>query len=97
MIFRDSQGRPSPKIAATRGASDRTAILATAIPFVVPFGPSDEGANFWVIGDISREARDITVTSIEPQGGATTRISGTIYDERIWEGTLPYLTGNVPW
>jgi hypothetical protein len=88
LLMRDPFGAVH-QVAATRGADDRTAVLA-ALPFTpVALGQSEE-ATLVAIGDSVTMATDWIVTSMEPRGEYQVDVTAVAYDERVYDDAMPH-------
>jgi hypothetical protein len=98
MLFRDEYSGASGLVQVTEGSAPHQAVLASS-----PWGPgqdwrtepTQERTHFsW--GDGLRVIKDFTLTAISPKGGAVVAITGVVYDETVYDGTLDFLDDPVP-
>jgi hypothetical protein len=90
VMFRSETGGASPilDIAPGQGATD--IVVAGDPGFALFAGPGQEPTHYSV-GLADTVVKAFTVTDMQHQGGVATQITGTIYDEAIYAGTLPWL------
>lgn len=98
MLFRDEYAGASGVVVATQGSAANIAILSGS-----PWGPgqdwrtgpTQERTHFaW--GDGTRVIKDFTLATLAPKGGAVVAVTGVVYDESVYAGTLPFLASPVP-
>lgn len=98
MMFRDQYSGASAIVQAFPGSSTAQAVLSGS-----PWGPGQD----WMLGptqerthftwgDGERVIKDFTLTIAAPKSTAVVEITGVVYDENVYFGSLPFLSSPVP-
>jgi hypothetical protein len=100
VMLRNENGEPSDPIVVTRGSNDYEMVLATAFPFPIQTGETQEFTLF-SFGVLASFVRDWTVTGTKPTAKGTVEVKATRYDERIFAEGPVHLGGTqsstTPW
>lgn len=92
IVLRNSDGSPTSKILITPGDNMRLINLSAPIPIIIHPMLGDRRATEWAVGDTERKVKDFTIQTVSHIGENTTKVEGVIYDERVWDNTLPFLS-----
>ena len=95
VVLRDEYGAPTTPISVTRGPTSRSMVLASAPPITVFQTGEGRMQTTYSFGEASVFVRDFVVSSVTHIGGVTFKIEGNVYDEKVYNNSMSYLTSAV--